>query len=505
MRAKCSARSRCRSCRRRCRDAGRAGAHRRASALSAHPLANMRATTVQPGMDRRARRCAGAGAARDVGRKTSHGSPGFCRWRRASCSRIHADHHHGEEAVALRQDRAAPTSMTMLIEAQPDIYSWPEYYGASGWLAIKLNRRDVDWDQVVGELALRSRSWELAAPRRLAGSWRAMSESDLKPAAAAGSALARLIALAALIVSALGVWIAWKSSDEDKPTEVVEQRSAQSRSRCAAPPTVTGATLTICPADPEPRARVAARDDQGRLADRGRQRRTSSAPATSKPRSRAARKKPRTSPTACRSASTPATSKRAPTAAAAAPTRCATNGRAAACSAAARSASSDSAARPTLDSAARNCRGARSARLDRGRRRGDPIVRALLRPHREPASRLAWIIVDPRAADRRHRRLSAARRDPDQPQAPSARPRDRHQLPRPAGDDDCRRADRCGRPLPRRSRLPAPSTASIRPAATARTLPPTAISRSTRWSPTSTPRASTVHCCFYIWLADNNG
>ena len=37
--------------------------------------------------------------------------------------------------------------MTGLIEAQPDIYYWPKYYGASGWLGIKLDRRDVDWDQ----------------------------------------------------------------------------------------------------------------------------------------------------------------------------------------------------------------------------------------------------------------------------------------------------------------------------------------------------------------------
>jgi hypothetical protein len=36
--------------------------------------------------------------------------------------------------------------------------------------------------------------------------------------------LGELIAIAALIVSALGVWIAWKSSNQDKPTRVVEQR-----------------------------------------------------------------------------------------------------------------------------------------------------------------------------------------------------------------------------------------------------------------------------------------
>jgi hypothetical protein len=36
--------------------------------------------------------------------------------------------------------------------------------------------------------------------------------------------LGEIIAIAALIVSALGVWIAWRSSSEDKPTLIVEQR-----------------------------------------------------------------------------------------------------------------------------------------------------------------------------------------------------------------------------------------------------------------------------------------
>jgi hypothetical protein len=38
--------------------------------------------------------------------------------------------------------------------------------------------------------------------------------------------LGELIALAALIVSALGVWISWKGSGDDKPERVIEQRSA---------------------------------------------------------------------------------------------------------------------------------------------------------------------------------------------------------------------------------------------------------------------------------------
>lgn len=38
--------------------------------------------------------------------------------------------------------------------------------------------------------------------------------------------LGELIALAALVVSAFGVWIAWQSNSRDKPTRVVEQRQA---------------------------------------------------------------------------------------------------------------------------------------------------------------------------------------------------------------------------------------------------------------------------------------
>ena len=38
--------------------------------------------------------------------------------------------------------------------------------------------------------------------------------------------LGEIIAVAALIVSAVGVWIAWKSSTNNQPTRVVEQRQA---------------------------------------------------------------------------------------------------------------------------------------------------------------------------------------------------------------------------------------------------------------------------------------
>ena len=111
----------------------------------------------------------------EVGRKTSHGSPGWSAGgEKGKLFAIIADHHHGEEAIGLLVKASGPDEMTGLIEAQPNIYYWPKYYGASGWLGIKLNRRDVDWDQVQEWL---ERSWRACAPPRLTKLMRAAEES----------------------------------------------------------------------------------------------------------------------------------------------------------------------------------------------------------------------------------------------------------------------------------------------------------------------------------------
>ena len=61
--------------------------------------------------------------------------------------------------------------------------------------------------------------------------------------------LGEIIGIAALIVSGIGVWIAWKSSNEDRPTRVVEQRSAVPLA-LRGTADGDGSTLTIMPADP---------------------------------------------------------------------------------------------------------------------------------------------------------------------------------------------------------------------------------------------------------------
>ena len=110
----------------------------------------------------------------EVGRKTSHGSPGWSvGGDKGKLFAILANHHHGEEAIGLLVKASGPDEMTGLIEAQPDVYYWPKYYGASGWLGVKLNRRDVDWEQVGDWL---ERSWRACAPPRLTRLMRAAEQ-----------------------------------------------------------------------------------------------------------------------------------------------------------------------------------------------------------------------------------------------------------------------------------------------------------------------------------------
>ena len=98
--------------------------------------------------------------------KTSHGSPG---WKVGSPSSdkffaIMWMRHHGEESVAVLVKASGQDEMAQLIEAEPDLYFRPQYYGPSDWIGIRLDRAGVDWDHVASWL---QRSWQACAPLRL--------------------------------------------------------------------------------------------------------------------------------------------------------------------------------------------------------------------------------------------------------------------------------------------------------------------------------------------------
>ena len=107
--------------------------------------------------------------------QTSHGSPGWKVGSKSSSKffAIMWNRHHGEEAVGVLVKCSGQDEMAQLIEAEPNLYFRPAYYGPSDWIGIKLDRPRVDWDHVATWLR---RSWLTMAPPRLTKLMRAADE-----------------------------------------------------------------------------------------------------------------------------------------------------------------------------------------------------------------------------------------------------------------------------------------------------------------------------------------
>jgi phosphoribosylglycinamide formyltransferase 1 len=98
--------------------------------------------------------------------RESHGSPG---WRVGSESggkffAYVSVNHHGDDRTALLVKCSGADEMAALIEQDPEIYHRPAYYGASGWIGVRLDRVGVDWAHIAEWL---ERSWANVAPKRL--------------------------------------------------------------------------------------------------------------------------------------------------------------------------------------------------------------------------------------------------------------------------------------------------------------------------------------------------
>jgi phosphoribosylglycinamide formyltransferase-1 len=72
--------------------------------------------------------------------------------------------HHGDGIVSIAC-KALPGENGALAAAQPNRFYLPAYIGPRGWVALRLDRGDTDWEEV-GELILGS--YRLIAPKRLA-------------------------------------------------------------------------------------------------------------------------------------------------------------------------------------------------------------------------------------------------------------------------------------------------------------------------------------------------
>lgn len=93
---------------------------------------------------------------------TSHGMPCFGVIRGKKFAYVSSD-HHGDGQTALLVKISGQEEQAQLIENDLDRYYRPPYFG-DGWIGIRLNPDDTDWDAVSEWLA---RSWQCVAPKRL--------------------------------------------------------------------------------------------------------------------------------------------------------------------------------------------------------------------------------------------------------------------------------------------------------------------------------------------------
>ena len=74
------------------------------------------------------------------------------------------DDHHGDGIVGINC-KVLPGDNARLIAADPEKFYWPAYVGARGWVGLRLDVGDIDWDEVK---ELLTHSYLQTAPKRLA-------------------------------------------------------------------------------------------------------------------------------------------------------------------------------------------------------------------------------------------------------------------------------------------------------------------------------------------------
>jgi phosphoribosylglycinamide formyltransferase-1 len=72
--------------------------------------------------------------------------------------------HHGAGITAVVVKTSGADEQAMLIEADPDLFYRPAYLAPSGWIGLRLDVDETDWDQVEARIEA---SWGHAATPRL--------------------------------------------------------------------------------------------------------------------------------------------------------------------------------------------------------------------------------------------------------------------------------------------------------------------------------------------------
>lgn len=79
------------------------------------------------------------------------------------------NNHHDDGRIALVM-KGAPGAQGVLVDADPVRFFIPPYVGHKGWIGLRVDVPEVDWDQV--EMLL-TEAWRATAPKRLVAQFEA--------------------------------------------------------------------------------------------------------------------------------------------------------------------------------------------------------------------------------------------------------------------------------------------------------------------------------------------
>ena len=95
--------------------------------------------------------------------RVSHGMPVFFI-EKGKIFAWFIHNHHGSGITAVAVQTSGPDEQAMLVEAEPALFYRPPYLAPSGWIGLRLDVEDTDWEQVAARV---EQSWALVAPSRL--------------------------------------------------------------------------------------------------------------------------------------------------------------------------------------------------------------------------------------------------------------------------------------------------------------------------------------------------
>lgn len=95
--------------------------------------------------------------------KLSHGMPVFFI-EKGKIFAWYSENHHGNGITAVLVKTSGADEQAMLVENEPDLFYRPAYLAPSGWIGMRLDTGDTDWDRIEGRI---EQSWAYAATPKL--------------------------------------------------------------------------------------------------------------------------------------------------------------------------------------------------------------------------------------------------------------------------------------------------------------------------------------------------